>query len=123
MPCSPSMNITGIEAEDYIDVKIASEDSLWTKTAIAYEKDRMTPDSQYKLKKFIEDETLNRVRLEKTLCHVPKLHGSYVDARTGRRRIRGSKANERVMSSNKKAYGNDASSDGQVTKVGKCLPR
>ena len=91
VPGSPSMNITGKHAEDDIDVKIAAEDSQWTKTAIAYVKERITPDSQYKLKKFIDDETLNGIRLDKTLFHVPKSHGSYVDARTGKRTIRGQK--------------------------------
>ncbi len=87
VPGSPSMNITGKHAEDDIDVKIAAEDSQWTKTAIAYVKERITPDSQYKLKKIIDDETLNGIRLDKTLFHVPKSHGSYVNARTGRRTI------------------------------------
>ncbi len=110
VPGSLSMNITGINAEDDIDVKIAAEDSQWTKTAIAYVKERITPDSQYKLKKFIDDETLNHIRMDKTLFHVPKSHGSYFDARTGRRTIKGAIAKERVMSSNEKANGNDASS-------------
>ena len=40
------MNITGIDAEDDIDVKIAAEDYQWTKTSIAYVKECITPDSQ-----------------------------------------------------------------------------
>ena len=53
----------------------------------------------------------------------PKSHGSYVDVRTGRRTIRGTKAKERVMSSNEKGNGKDTSSNGKVTKVRKCPPR
>ena len=41
------MKITGIDEEDDIDVKIAAEDSLWMKIAIAYVQECITPDSQY----------------------------------------------------------------------------
>ena len=41
---------------------------------------------------------LNRIRLNKTLFHIPKSHGSYVDARTSRRTNRGANANERPVS-------------------------
>jgi len=54
------------------------------KKAAAYMKERITPDSRYKLKKFIDDKKLNQIRLDKTLFHYPKSHGSYVDASTGR---------------------------------------
>ena len=60
-------------------------------------KEHITSDARYKLKKFIDDETLNRIRLDNTLFHVPKSHGSYVNARTGRGTIRGTKAKERVI--------------------------
>ena len=66
---------------------------------------------------------MNPIRLDKTLFLVPKSHGSYVDARTGRRTIRGAKAKERVMSSNEKSIVSDASNDGKLTKVRKCPPR
>ncbi len=49
----------------------------------------------------------------------PKVTWEYDDARTGRRTIRGAKAKERVMSSNEKSTGSDASNDGKLTKVRK----
>ena len=66
---------------------------------------------------------MNGIRLDKTLFHLPKSHGSYVDARAGRRTIRGTKEKERVVASNEKASGNNALMDGKVTKVRKCPPR
>ena len=66
---------------------------------------------------------MNCIWLGKTLLHLPKSHGSYVNARTGRRTIRGAKAKERVVPTNEKAPGNDASTDGKFTKVRKCPPR
>ena len=65
---------------------------------------------------------MNRIRLDKTLLHVPKSHWSYVNARTGRRTIRWFTAKYMFMSSNEKANGNDPLSDGKVTKVRKSLP-
>ena len=104
-------------------MRIAAENSQWMNTATAPVKECITPDSRYRLKKFIEDEKLNCIRLDKTLFHLPKSHGSYVDARTGRRTIRGAKAKERVVSSNKKLSSNDSSNDGKLTKVRKRPPR
>ena len=109
------MKTTTLTDKDDIDMKIAAENSQWMNTATAHVKECITPDSRYKLKKFIDDEKLSRIRLDKTFFHVPKSHGSYVDARTGRRTIRGAKAKERVVSSNEKLTGNDASNDGKLT--------
>jgi hypothetical protein len=39
--------------------------------------------SHYKLKKLVDDETLNHICLDRTLFHLPKSHGSYFNARTG----------------------------------------
>ena len=85
--------------------------------------EHITPDSQYKLKKFIDDEKLNQSWLDKTLFHLPKLHGSYVNARTGRRTIRGAKAKARIVASIGKAHGNEALTGGKVAKVRKFPPR
>ena len=87
---------------------VAEDLSEWMKEAAACVNEHITPDSRYKLKKFIDDEKLNRIQLDKTLFHLPKSHGSYVDARTGRRTIRGTKVKERVVASNEKAHGNEA---------------
>ena len=51
------------------------------------------------------------------------MHGSYVNARTGRRTIRGAKTKERVVASNEKAHENEALTGGKVAKVRKCPPR
>ena len=124
VPCSP---IRGdpetIENADVIDMMVAEDLSEWMKEAAAYAKDRITPDSRYKLRKFITDEKLNRILLDKTLFHLAKSHGSYVDARTGRRTIRGAKAKERIVASKEKAHGNEALTGGKVAKVRKCPPR
>ena len=39
----------------------------WQKKASTYVKDRIKPDSRYKLKKFIDDQMLNRIHLDITL--------------------------------------------------------
>ena len=59
--------------ENSIDDDIDSGNSKWQKTAATYVKDRINPDSRYKLKKFIDDEMLNKIRLDKTLFHIPVL--------------------------------------------------
>ena len=102
---------------------VAEDLSEWMKEAAAYAKDRITPDSRYKLRKFITDEKLNRIRLDKTLFHLPKSHGSYIDARTGRRTIRGANAKERVIALNVTDRENDTPTAGKVSKVRKCPPR
>ncbi len=57
------------------------------------------------------------------MFHLPKSHGSYVDARTGRRTSRVAKAKERVMPTREQAQENDNLTQGIVTKVRKCPPR
>jgi len=65
------------------------------KKAATCVKDRIMPDICYKLKKFIDDEMLNRIHLDKTLFHIPKSHESYVDARTGKLTSSGKKGKGR----------------------------
>ena len=112
-----------VQSDDDIDKKISAEDMQWMKTAAKYVKECITPDSRYKLRKFIEDDMLNRIRLDKTLFHIPKSHGSYVDARTGRRTIRGANAKERPVSSSDQGCDNEIAIQGQTTKSRKCPPR
>jgi hypothetical protein len=57
------------------------------------------------------------------LFHIPKSHGSYVDARTIRKTIRGSKAKERAVSSSDQGGDNENTRQGQLTKIRKCPPR
>ncbi len=86
-----------IENADDTDMMVAEGLTEWMKEAAAYMKEGITPDSRYKLKKLVDDEKLNRIWLDTTLFHLPKSHGSYVDARTGRRTIRGTNAKKRVV--------------------------
>jgi hypothetical protein len=86
-----------VQSDNIIDKKISTKDSQWMKTATKYVKECITPDSWYKLRKFIEDDMLNCIWLDKTLFHIPKSHSSYVVARTGRRTIRGAHAKERQV--------------------------
>ena len=111
------------QSDDNIDKKISAEDSQWTKMATKYVKECITPDSRYKLRKFIEDDMLNRIQLDKTLFHIPKSHGSYVDARTGRRTIRGANAKKRPVSSSDQGCDNELAMQGQTTKIRKCPPQ
>jgi hypothetical protein len=108
-----------INTTDPIDEKIALEQSGWMKEAITYVKERITPDSRYKLRKFIEDEKLNRIRLDATLFHIPKSDGSYVHVRTGRRTKKGDNARERI------AARSCEEDEGEETmkKVRRCPPR
>jgi hypothetical protein len=104
---------------DHIDAKIASDQSDWTKEASAYVRDRITPDSRYKLKKFIDDEKLNRIRLDATLFHIPKSDGCYVHARTGRRTRKGDSARKKIRSRSDE----DDADEATLAKVRRCPPR
>ena len=54
VPCLPFQRNEQVESDDNIDKKISVEDSHRMKTATKYVKKRITPDSRYNLKKFIE---------------------------------------------------------------------
>lgn len=45
---------------------------------------RIKPSARYKLKKFMEDEKLNKIRFDKSLNYFRKLSGSYINAKTGK---------------------------------------
>ena len=104
---------------DVIDAKIAAEQSDWTKEAITYVRDCIKPDSCYKLKKFIEDEKLNRIRLDSSLFHIPRSDGSYVNAKTGRRTKNGNRARQKIVGQS----GEEEAHEGMVAKVRRCPPR
>ena len=98
LPGSPLVvqgNTTSHEEE--IDKQLETANSEWQKDATKYVREHITPDSRYKLKKFIDDEMLNKIRLDKTLFHIPKSKGSYIDSRTGRLTSSGNKAKERPL--------------------------
>jgi hypothetical protein len=120
VPGSPFLQREGgLCNTDVIDAKIASEQSDWTKEATTYVRDRITPDSRYKLKKFIDDEKLNCIRLDATLFHIPKSDGSYVHARTGRRTKIGDNARQKSVGRSEE----DEADKGMVAKVRRCPPR
>ncbi len=85
------------QSDDDIDRQIEADNGEWQKQALKYVRERIFPDSRYKLKKFMEDEQLNKIRLDRTLFHLPKSQGSYVEARTGRVTADGSKAKENCI--------------------------
>ena len=93
VPGSPfTKEVVEIPSEDDIDNHLDNANSDWQKKASNYVRDKITPESRYKLKKFIDDATLNKIRLDKSLFHIPKSHGSYVDSRTGRLTSSGKRA-------------------------------
>jgi hypothetical protein len=107
-----------------IDEDIENSNSEWQKKAAKYVKERITPESRYKLKKFIDDDTLNKIRLDRTLFHIPKSQGSYIDSRTGRATTIGGKAKEKVHNEEaEQAKDSDNSPDKIVKKVRKCPPK
>ena len=60
--CSPSTRTPGVNAAlQAIDKEIESSSSDWQKRASKYVRERITPESRYKLKKFIDDNTLNKI--------------------------------------------------------------
>ena len=96
VPNSPfTLESVEVPSEDEIDKHLDNANSDWQKKAANYVKDKIRPDSRYKMKKFIDDETLNKIHLDKTLFHIPKSSGSYVDSRTGRLTASGKRAKEK----------------------------
>ncbi len=57
------------------------------------------------------------------MFHIPKSHGSYVDARTSRRTIGGANAKKRSVSSSDQGCDIENAIQGQITKIRKCPPR
>ena len=121
---SPSERMSGASAAFHvIDMEIESSNSDWQKKATKYVKDRITPDSRYKLKKFIDDKTLNKIRLDRTLFHIPKSHGSYIDSRTGRVTTSGTRVKEKVPKEHDLSKESDNSPEPTVQKIRKCPPK
>ncbi len=48
------------------------------------------------VKKIIDDEKLNKIWMDKTLFHIPKSQGSYINSQTGRLTSCGSRAKEKL---------------------------
>ena len=62
IPGSPYQNTEGnTDSMDDIDKNIDEMLSAWQKEASKNAKDQIVPDSHYKLKKFTEDERLNKI--------------------------------------------------------------
>jgi hypothetical protein len=121
---SPSTRTSVVSAAfQAIDEEIESSSSDWQKRAAKYVRERITPESRYKLKKFIDDDTLNKIRLDKTLFHIPKSHGSYIDSRTGRGTASGAKAKAKVTQEQEHTKESDKSPEQVVKKLRKCPPK
>jgi hypothetical protein len=90
IPVSPTqiIGVSGIQ-HDIIDQNLEKEQSTWYKEATKYVKERIKPDSRYTLRKYIDDPTLNKIRYDRSLFHVPHSVGSYVNAKTGKRTCNG----------------------------------
>ncbi len=85
--------------------------------------DKITPESCYNLKEFIDDDMLNKICLDKTLFHIPKSHGSYVDCRTGRLTASGRRAKEKLFPAWGEVGDDDESPDQAARKIRKCPPK
>jgi hypothetical protein len=103
-------------------MELENSNSDWQKKATKYVKDRITPDSRYKLKKFMDDDTLNKIRLDRTLFHLPKSHGSYIDSKTGRVTADRTRARERIPKELEELK-EDNSPDPTSKKIRKCPPK
>jgi hypothetical protein len=93
-PFKGQVHVSG--AVDEIDKQLEIGNSEWQKKATSYVKECITRETQYTMKKFTDDQMLNKIRLDKTLFHIPKSHGSYIDSRTGRLTSSGKKAKEKL---------------------------
>jgi hypothetical protein len=124
LPGSPEATArTFTVVENDIDKRLEIENGGWQKQATQYVKDRITPESRYKLKKFIDDEMLNKIRLDKTLFHLPKSHGSYIDSKTGRPTTIGKKAKEKLYQVQGGSSDTQGGSEQVMKKIRKCPPR
>ena len=75
--CSPLLQKIDLSDDvDKIDKQLETLNSEWQKEAAKCAKEHITPDSHCKLKKFIDDNRLNMIWLDKTLFHVTKSQGS-----------------------------------------------
>ncbi len=124
VPGSPlvgQVNMTSLEEE--IDKQLKTANSEWQKDAAKYVKKRITSERHYKLKKFIDDHKLNKIRLDKTLFHIPKSQGSYIDSRTGRLTSSGNKAKEKTSSNQKQLNKTKEFAGRMQKKIRKCPPK
>jgi hypothetical protein len=71
----------------------------------------------------MDDETLNKIRLDRTLFHIPKSYGSYIDSRTGRATTSGIRAKEKVCQEQEQSKESDNSPEPIVKKIRKCPPK
>jgi hypothetical protein len=124
LPNSPLKGMSGVGTNaDDIDMHLEEENSEWQRKASAYVKERITENSRYKLKKFRDDATLNKIRMDRTLFHIPKSLGSYIDTRTGRPTSSGKRAKEKNISSQENMEESGQSSQHTVRKIRKCPPK
>jgi hypothetical protein len=75
------------------------------------------------LKKFIDDDKLNKIRLDKSLFHLLKSQGSYIDLRTGHLTSSDKKAKEKMYPIRCLGQINEDSTEQTKKKIRKCPPR
>ena len=75
------------------------------------------------MKKLIDDDMLNKIRLDKTLFHIPKSHGSYIDSRTGRLTSSGKMAKEKLYPNQAQVHESEGSGELVPEKIRKCPPK
>ena len=66
---------------------------------------------------------LNKMHLDKTLFHIPKSHGSYIDSKTGRPTSIGKKAKEKLFQVQGETKETEGSMDQVLKKIRRCPSR
>ena len=61
--------------------------------------------------------------MDKTLFHIPKSHGSYIDSKTGRPTSIGKKAKEKMFQVQGETKETEGSMDQVLKKIRRCPPR
>jgi hypothetical protein len=123
VPGSPLSEQPNLGKDHEIDHQLYNANSQWQKEASSYVKECITPDSRYKLEKFMDDEKLNKIRLDKTLFHIPKSQGSYINSRTGRLTLCGNKAKEKMCNIQVPSKEGEDATELTAKKIRKCPPK
>ena len=71
----------------------------------------------------MDDEKLNKIRLDKTQFHIPKSQGSYIDSRMGRLTSCGNKVKEKMCSIQVPSKEGDDATEHTSKKIRKCPPQ
>jgi hypothetical protein len=75
------------------------------------------------MKKIIDDDKLNKIQFDKSLFHLPKSHGNYIDLRTGQLKSSDKKAKEKMYPKYHQGQINRDSTKQTKKKIKKCPAR